>query len=173
VKHNIPEIEREVCQMKHRFRSRSILLPSICLPALLVIILAVPFVSGADTDEERNPLLNELEKVFTSWNANIKHVAVLDLQAFHYDRARYVMIGWGISEDRSFNGDTNDELFGVFVVNPELTRIEETLDIIPTPRWLDYELLIEIVTADSIFVTGRGATYEDSPISRAYKWERY
>ncbi|MCK4794301.1 MAG: hypothetical protein KAV87_61810 [Desulfobacteraceae bacterium] len=159
--------------MKHRFKFHSILLPSISLPALLVIILAVPSISAGDTDEERNPLLNELEKVFTSWNANIKHVAILDLQAFHYDQARYVLVGWSISEDRSFNGDPNDELFGVFVVNPELTRIEEILDIIPTPRWLDYELLIESVTADSVVVTGRGTTYDDSPIRRAYKWEPF
>ncbi|MCD4702603.1 MAG: hypothetical protein K8S24_12185 [Candidatus Aegiribacteria sp.] len=117
--------------------------------------------------------MNELERVFISWNSNIKHVAVLDLQAFNYGQARYVMVGWGISEDRSFDGDSNDELFGVFVVNSELTQIEEILEIMPTPRWLDYELLIEGITGDSVFVTGRGTTYDDSPIRRAYKWEPF
>ncbi|OEU67863.1 MAG: hypothetical protein BA863_12115 [Desulfovibrio sp. S3730MH75] len=159
--------------MKHPFRFRSILLPAISFLALLVIVLVMPSISSGYVDEERNPLLNELEKVFTARNTNIKHVAVLDLQAFNYGQARYVLVGWGISEDRSFNGDFNDELFGVFVVNSELTRIEETLEIMPTPRWLDYELLIESVTADSVVVVGLGATYDDSPIRRAYKWEPF
>lgn len=159
--------------MKHPFRSRSILLSSISVPALLVIILLVPSISGGDANEDRNPLLNELENIFIAWNPSIKHVAILDLQAFNYDQARYVMVGWGISEDRIFNGDFNDELFGVFVVNPELTQIKETLDIIPTPRWLDYVLLIENITADSVVIVGRGATYDDNPIRRAYKWEPF
>lgn len=159
--------------MKHYSGSCSTLLPKISMLALLVIVLAVPSISRGDTDEERNPLLNELERAFTAYNANISHVAVLNLQAFYCNQARYIMIGWGITENRSFNGDLSDELFGVFAVNPELTRITEILDIIPTPRWLDYELLIESVTADSVVVVGHGATSHDSPIRRAYKWEPY
>ncbi len=159
--------------MKYCFRHGTIFLPLISIPALLVIILAVPSISIGDDNEESQPLLNELEKVFTALNANIKHVAILDLQPFNYDRSRYILVGWGISEDRSFNGDSNDELFGVFVVNSELTQIEEILDIIPTPRWLDYELLIERVTGDSVIVIGCGLTYDDVPIRRAYIWEPY
>ncbi|MCD4707824.1 MAG: hypothetical protein K8S62_08800 [Candidatus Sabulitectum sp.] len=159
--------------MKHYSGSCSTLLPGISILVLLVIVLAVPSTSRGDTDEERNPLLNELERVFTAHNASISHVAVLNLQAFNRDQARYIMIGWGITENRSFNGNFNDELFGIFLVNPELTCITEILDIIPTPRWLDYELLIESVTADSVVVVGRGATSHDSPIRRAYKWEPY
>ena len=159
--------------MKYCFRPGTIFLPLISIPALLVIILAVPSISIGDDNEESQPLLNELEKVFTALNANIKHVAILDLQAFNYDRSRYILVGWGISEDRSFNGDSNDELFGVFVVISELTQIEEILDIIPTPRWLDYELLIESVTGDSVIVIGCGLTYDDVPIRRAYIWEPY
>ncbi|MCD4775948.1 MAG: hypothetical protein K8S15_07840, partial [Candidatus Aegiribacteria sp.] len=91
--------------MKYRLKSRTILFPSINFLALLFIIPAIPSISAGEIETERHPLLNELENAFTSWNSNISHVAILDLQAFNYGEARYVLVGWGISEDRSFNGD--------------------------------------------------------------------
>lgn len=48
--------------------------------------------------------------------------------------------------------------------------IEATLDILPTRRWLDYKFRLGRVTADSVYLTGKGASYGDLPMARAYAW---
>ena len=53
--------------------------------------------------------------------------------------------------------------------NPELTRIERTLKIIPTPRWMDYSLWIEDITALKVTVAGKGSTYGDGTIRKTYQ----
>ena len=135
----------------------------------LSVILAVIAASaiGARVSEAENPLVRELREVLRKENPAIGHVAILELRAVTTE-GPYVMIGWGIRADRRFEGDFRDELFGVFLVNSTLTRIERTFEIIATPRWLDYSLRIEDITAERIIVVGRGLTYGDSVIKRIY-----
>jgi hypothetical protein len=114
-------------------------------------------------------LLDTLRHILRRRNPAIEHVAFPQIQWFDYGR-RYVAIGWGIRPDRRFSGSFDDELYGVFVLDSTLTGVRHVLDVLPTPRWLDYRFRIEALTGDSIIVTGRGDTYGDGPTRRAYAW---
>jgi hypothetical protein len=148
-------------------------LPVRLAPVLITLLaLALPAVAGTPdgTQEPENPLLTALRLTFQARNPAIVHVAILDLRSYHFDMGHYVLVGWGINEDRSFRGDFGDELFGVFFADPKLTTITQTVDIFPTERWYDYGLFIESLTMDSIIVVGRGLTYGDSQDRRAYPY---
>lgn len=122
--------------------------------------------SGALREDQ---LLVLLRGAFQTKNPKLAQVGILDLRAWDFFGPR-IVIGWAIVGDHVFRGDFNDEMFGVFVVNDSLSRIERVLDTFPTDRWLDYEVRFGKLTADSVEVFGKGATYGDGPIRRAYKW---
>src|SRR5688500_259116 len=71
----------------------------------------------------------------------------------------YVVLAWGATADGTFRGNFDDELHGVFLIDPTLTRVDRVLDIMPTPRWGDYRFWIEKLTNEEVIVRGRGDTY--------------
>jgi hypothetical protein len=119
------------------------------------------------TCEDR--LLANLRAAFQRENPKLTQVGVLDLKAWDFVGPR-VVLGWAIVPDHVFRGDFKDEMFGVFVVNDSLSRVERVVDTFATPRWLDYEVRFGRLTGDSVEVLGRGATYSDGPMRRWYKW---
>ena len=118
---------------------------------------------------EEDQLIGALRASFQRRNPKLAHVGVLDLEAWDFQGPR-VVLGWAIVRDHTFRGNFEDEMFGVFVVNESLTRVERVVDTFPTGRWFDYEVRFGRLTADSIEVLGRGATYSDDPTRRTYKW---
>jgi hypothetical protein len=140
----------------------------LALIALFLVIRAVEGIVKADQLGAENPLIAALRESLQKENPAIERVAVLQVRGFS-PVGPHILIGWGVRADNRFQGSFRDELFGVFVVNPELTRIERTLEIIPTPRWLDYSLWIEEITALRVTVVGKGSTYGDGPIRRVYQ----
>ena len=80
----------------------------------------------------------------------------------------YVVLAWGATADSTFRGNFDDELHGVFLIDPTLTRVDRVLDIMPTPRWGDYRFWIDKLTNEEVIVLGRGDTYGDSPMRLAY-----
>jgi hypothetical protein len=72
--------------------------------------------------------------------------------------------------DQEEPGDVNDEMFGIFVVNESLIRVERVVATFPTRSWFDYEVRFGKFTADSIEVVGRGSTHGDDLTRRFYKW---
>jgi len=106
---------------------------------------------------------------FQQKNPKLGQVGVLDLKAWGFEGPR-VVLGWAIVKDHAFRGDFGDEMFGVFVVDESLTRVQRVVDLFPTPRWFDYEVRFGRFTSDSVEVLGRGATYGDDPQIRSYKW---
>lgn len=117
-----------------------------------------------------NPLLSALRDTLRSRNPAIGHVAVLELRAFAWGDWPYVLLGYGVRNDRTFRGDFRDELFGVFVADTSLARILRTVDVFPTPRWRDYTVRIARLTADSVEIAGAGDTYGDAALRRTYAW---
>ncbi len=113
-----------------------------------------------------SPLLESLRAALREVNPAIEHVAALELRAAPAGTP-HVLVGWGVRGDRTFRGDFRDELYGVFVVDAGLTRIERVLEIIPTPRWLDYELHIDSISAREVVVRGQGS-YGDGLLRRQY-----
>ncbi len=114
-------------------------------------------------------LLEDLKVALRRRNPRIENVAFLHIKAFDYGR-EYVAVGWGVRADLEFHGSFEDELFAVLLLDRSLTHIRRVVDILPTPRWRDFDLAVQALTGDSIIVTGRGATYGDAPIRRAYAW---
>jgi hypothetical protein len=143
----------------------------LALIALFLLVLALEAVANTDQVGAENPLITALRESLAKENPVIERVAVLEVRGLS-PAGPYVLIGWGIRADDRFEGSFRDEPFGVFVVNPELTRIERTLEIIPTPRWLDYSLWIEELRALRVTVVGKGSTYGDGPIRRIYQLQQ-
>jgi hypothetical protein len=154
-----------------------------CTKVVAVACVAVLLLAGCQRQERppasraspsvvssSNPLLDTIRARLRAANPAIEQVAILDLRAPVFDSPRRAVLAWGIRKDHQFRGDFRDELFGLFVVNDSLTRVLQALDLIPTPRWLDYAMRIDRVTAESVFVVGKGATYGDGPMMRAYAW---
>jgi hypothetical protein len=119
--------------------------------------------------QREDQLLKVLRVPFQKKNPKLSQVGVLDLKAWDFVGPRLIL-GWAIVRDHQFRGDFNDEMFGVFVVDETLTRIERVVNIFPTERWFDYEVRFGRFTADSVEVVGRGATYSDGPMRQWYKW---
>ncbi len=114
-------------------------------------------------------LLTAIGDSFRAKNPRLRKVRVLDLRAPDFFGPRLVL-GWGIVEDLTFRGDFNDEMFGVFVVDETLTRVDRVVDVFRTPRWFDFEVRFGRVTSDSVEVLGRGATYGEETLRHVYKW---
>jgi hypothetical protein len=130
-----------------------------------------PVASDRSSSVSPNALLQLLRFELQRQNPRIHHVAVVELRPFPFpDPRKYVMIGWGIRKDRTFSGDFSDELYGFFVLDASLSRISKVLDIVSTPRWLDYRFRFEEVTEDTIVVRGQGSTYGDQPHRFQYSW---
>ncbi|MGE5177338.1 MAG: hypothetical protein ACM3JJ_13320, partial [Hyphomicrobiales bacterium] len=118
-----------------------------------------------------NPLLEDIRRVFRTQNPRIGKVRVVAMRHITGSGSHPLLIGWGIRVDKTFHGDLDDELFGIFAANDSLTRIERVFDIFPTKRWLDYEVgFLGTPDEGTIRVYGRGATYGDEPWARTYTW---
>jgi hypothetical protein len=124
---------------------------------------------AANTTVLTTRLLDTLRVILRQRNPIIEHVAFPQIQWFDYGRS-YVAIAWGIRSDRNFNGSFQDELFGILVLDSTLTGVRKVLDVFPTERWYDYSVRIEALTGDSIIIAGRGDTYGDATMRKAYPW---
>jgi hypothetical protein len=117
---------------------------------------------------ELNPLNRAMRQAFTQRNPAVTRVTVLELRLASAQAGTYVLLGRGIRPDLRFQGSFDDELFGVFLVDSGLTRIERTLEIFPTQRWNDYMVSIEELTDSEITIVGSGS-YGDQKLRRVYK----
>ena len=115
--------------------------------------------------------LDTLRGILRTQNPAISRVAFREIQSIDYGRY-YFAIGWGVRADMNFRGSFEDELFVILRIDSSLTRIAEVLELIPSPRWLDYKFTIDAITGDSLIVVGKGDTYGDGPQRRAYRRSR-
>jgi hypothetical protein len=113
-----------------------------------------------------NPLLTVFLRQFRERNPAIGRGGLIELR--QASPGQYIAIAWGTTEDQVFRGRFEDWLFGVFVVDATLTRVERVLEIMPTPRWGDFEIGIATLTADRVTVFGRGG-YSDNDMRRVFE----
>ena len=132
----------------------------------LTVAQTQPSAQGADGCS----LVADLTAEFQKRNPRIAHVRVVDVRPSTFGPEKYLVVGWGIRADHDFKGDFSDELFGVFLADGSLRRVERVLDLIPTPRWNDTEMRITRVDADYVAVEAKGATYGDGGLKRKYRW---
>ncbi|MFN7915710.1 MAG: hypothetical protein U0Q55_10260 [Vicinamibacterales bacterium] len=116
-----------------------------------------------------NQLERLLQQAFTAKNPKVTRAKVLELRSIGMAAGPYILLGWGIRADENFVGNFEDELFGVFVLDNNLTRIERVLEIFPTCRWADCIVSIESVSWDGtqVVVAGHGS-YGDGPFRKHY-----
>jgi len=123
-----------------------------------------------------NPLLSQIRTEFQRKNPRISEVSLIQIAPFRRPGPpeKYVLVAWGItSREADFSGDFWDEVFGFFVADGKLTIIEETLSIVPTPRWRDYSFTIDRLTSDTVSVRGAGDTYGDLPQLLQFQWDPF
>ena len=123
-------------------------------------------VQGADDCS----IVAALKGEFRKRNPRIADVRVVDVRSSTFGPAKYLVVGRGIRADYDFKGDFSDELFGLFLADGELRRVERVLDFIPTPRWNDTEMRMTRVDADYVTLEARGATYNNRLLRRKYRW---
>ena len=114
-------------------------------------------------------LLDSIRGEFQRLNADIETIEILDTKPKHPE---YWVIARGIVEDLEFRGSFEDELFGIFVVDNELSGIVTVVDVLPTPRWNDYLLWISEYDAEHVTVLGHGSTYSDQRLEKQYRVPR-
>ena len=144
--------------------------------ALGAILLLTPAFSPAQTATDSKPA-NALEQLlkaaFVAKNPKVTRTKVLELRSVGNGAGPYVLLGWGIRPDLRFDGSFEDELFGVFILDNSLSKIERTIDIFPTCRWADCIVSIEKVSwpGTEIVVAGAGS-YGDVPFRKVYAVDR-
>ena len=128
--------------------------------------------SSPTAESARCSILVMLEAEFQKRNPNLKRIRIVDLRPTLTEVPKYLVLGWGIRADRTFRGSFEDELFGLFLVDESLSRIEKVLDFVPTPRWYDTEMRITRLDASQATLQGRGETYGNILFRRKYDMTR-
>jgi hypothetical protein len=138
----------------------AVLLVAVCLCAGLV----------AQAPKPTNPLEQLLQTAFATRNPKVTRTKVLELRSIGMGHGGYILLGWGIRPDMKFEGSFDDELFGVFLLDNQMTRIERVIDMFPTCRWADCIVSIERMSwsASEVVVVGAGS-YGDQAFRKTYK----
>jgi hypothetical protein len=150
------------------------------LTVLSMVLAVALFMSPASSQAQAgrwtkpaNSLEELLQSAFVAKNPKVTQAKVLELRSIGMGAGPYVLLGWGIRPDFKFEGSLDDELFGLFILDNNLTKIDRTIDIFPTGRWADCIVSIENVSrpGTEIVVVGRGR-YGDGPFGKVYAVER-
>ena len=103
-----------------------------------------------------------LARLGISFGPNFGEVAVVELRPTeHHGKHRILVV-------RAVTLDSSATLYDLFVVNDSLARLERRVVLMPAP-WPDYTVQLERVTPESVYVTGRSASYGRT-VRRAYEW---
>lgn len=107
---------------------------------------------------------------FQKRNTKINTVMVTDIAWVASSKAAgYVVVARGFRhEQHSFEGNWEDELFGIYAVDQRLSRILQKIDMFPTERWHDFNVSISSVHWNSVVITGQGSTYGDQLFEKKY-----
>jgi hypothetical protein len=111
-----------------------------------------------------------LREAFVKRSPKANAVTILAVKKPYQGAPHVVVLAHAIREDRKFEGVFDDELFGLFVLNADLSAIEQTLALIPTPLWTDYEVHIESVDRENVTIKGAGMTNGAFPLRRTIRW---
>ncbi len=148
----------------------------------LAIIIVLFFSVGLNTfypqtlntpKENQGSIIDKLKIEFQKRNPNIALVRIVDMRPALTEIPKYLVLGWGIRADRDFKGRSEDELFGLFLVDESLDKVEKVMDFIPSPRWLDTEMRITSVDATRAVIKAKGETYGGILLQREYLMYNY
>lgn len=146
--------------------------------ALCVGFLLFPACNSTATSRKTNAhlsagrphaLVSALHDSLRARNARITTLEVLDIEPIPWSTSHLALIVRGAAQ-AEFNGQFEDELFGVFLIDSTLTQVERTVDMLPTRRWHDYAVKFERAGLDSLIVVGAGVAHGDQVIRHVYDW---
>ena len=137
---------------------------ALAISALLFGTYGVTSASDGDT------LTDHFRREFTIRNPVLTEIQILESRPLSSKKSsvHYVYLVRAIRPDHKFEGNFEDEQFGIFLVNVNQNRIVKVLDMLNTPRWADYEIKIKRASPSEVTVRGRGASYGDQPIEKTY-----
>lgn len=122
-------------------------------------------------------ILTSLREKFAALNPDIDRVSIQQLvstEAWPTHHGEYAIVAMGLETgaEPMTAGEPFGlgQLFGAFVVDSTLSRVERVLFMFPTRRWLDYRVRFGEVDADSITLRGEGDTYRDARIAWRFDW---
>lgn len=142
-------------------------IPRSLAAAVLAITLAGA-VGPASASPATLALLARMHGVFMKKNPNVVQVHVLDLISdAKRPGHRYAALATATTREPQF---MDDELFGVFVLDSTLTKIERTVEILPTGRLLDYTVAISFASPDTLLVRGFGTADHGAAFRHAHAW---
>ena len=90
------------------------------------------------------------------------HVALVDERPTGYHGKEHIVVIRAMSTDSTYIN------FSINVVNEAMTEGVRSVEIMTAP-WPDFTLRIDRVTPDSVYLTGRSASYRRT-LTRAYQW---
>jgi hypothetical protein len=137
--------------------------------AIVVVATLSPAVSAFSENTATPRLFEVLQAEFAKRNPRATEVTLLGLVPYieYRPRAGFVALARGIRPDHQFEGSFEDELFGVFLVDHNLSQVTQALKFIPSPRWYDYSFRIERIVHSPLprrlILVGAGSTYGDHP----------
>lgn len=139
--------------------------------SILILIISIGYVCDEVTasqavikEANKTPTIIDLFAIeFQNRNKKIDTVKVVDFSTAVSRKINgYVVVARGIRKgQRGFEGDLEDELFGVFIVDQRLGAILYTLDMFPTRRWYDYRVSIQERGWGHVTIKSEGDTYGD------------
>lgn len=135
---------------------------------LIGIVLAVATVDASAAEGHNSPVISAIREAFQKKTPSVETVYVLDSREWHGSRW---VLARGIRKDQSFQGNFDEELFGVFLFKG--STLIETLDLFRTERWNDYRVSITTLTDTALRLKGAGDMYGDSPMHKTYDISRF
>ena len=125
---------------------------------------------GPDKLPPPAPLIVQLKSSLRRRNPAIEHVSVRDMRPLADGSPKHLVVARGLSDAPEARRTFEDELFGIFIFDAERGILEDTIEIIPTPRLMDAEMRIEKLLADECEVTGRSIDLGHVEWRRSYRF---
>ena len=143
--------------------------------AVLLMTLCPPIISACGMAPQQNSpvrsmnpedIFGMLRMEFQQRNRSIAKASVIEMRGA--GRNKYLVLAHAVTNGTAFNGNFDDELFGLFLIDTAAGRVERVLEMMPTPRWYDYTMWIEKASAYQVTIAGKGATYGDQRFHKTY-----
>ena len=126
------------------------------LLAIVIIHLSGVVVAGETKNSSTNQSVTIVDMMlveFQKRNERINAVVVQDIKKVW--NSGYIIAARGYRTDQnSFSGSWDDELFGFFQVDSRLDGILRKIDVVPTVRWHDYWYEVKEATWQELIVEG-------------------
>jgi len=130
-----------------------------------LLLISLPFLLALESTACPT-LLDAIRDELRHTNPQIQDIQILDTKPKH---TNYWVIARGIVAGGVFDGEFEDELFSLLVVDETYSLVLAVVDVMPTPRWRDYDLWIESYDSENVSIRGHGTMYNDQPFEKSYR----